>query len=755
MSIELEQHFHGNSPATIMMMMLSLLLLLSGSAVLSSPLDPEDMELLEMMLRDGDGYPNAGRMLRDISVLPASSIGCDENGSEEDFTIYGDVEESAECEDFLPPCEPAVVQDYSIDHPCFLRLILLRTPLLKHDPCANFTLAPEIPKSSEKRKPKKKCDPKSKASKSRTQNEVKAMPNTGPKEVKAMPKTENNETKLLANPGENATTNTDSNSTVSATATTEATVGSSTERKRVPNRRNRKQTTPRTTTTTTTSTTGATTTEEAITTEDTTTEISSTSTVGEEEQSTTTEQETTTTTAATTTTTAPTRRATRRATRRTTRKKGATPRTTRAIPLNENPNLKSGYALEFKKRHHTVTPQETNSQMPTNKNGSNSKTIQIKFKANGNARVPDTPKIKIDSQPSEVIHVVLNKTVGEMRQLPAEDNSTPITTTTTTTTSEPETTTEESCEEDMETTNEAESEAEAENDTDAEEYFPETEEETEEDLFVSASDMDGAQSTSTTEEPCVDTDDQDTNLCPQFMPAYGSSNSRPPAGPRFRKPVKNYVEPILYEGSFAKPRQRIGLTQPQPQRRDYFVTNKQIVPRPRPKYRQRLPHSIYMNNIIRGVDCVDDVTASPPYPQVGPYPPVNLYQAVGPAQPAQGQRNWPARRLTGGYGSVQRSTGYGPAPAPVQRIRSSATPRYPGCSEEEQQQQQHQHQHINDRESNEDQHYFEEEAAALMRAPNPTPSVDPCQAEHDHPLYGQHLQQTDPDGYPQSKNFFT
>ncbi|XP_026844559.1 mucin-5AC isoform X1 [Drosophila persimilis] len=702
------------STPQMMMMLLLLFLFLSGSSVLSSPLDPEDMELLEMMLRDGDGYPNSGRSLRDISVLPATSIGCDENDSEEDFKMFDDIEESVECEDFLPPCEPAnpVVEEYPINHPCFLRLILLRTPLLKHDPCVNFTLAQETPKSTEKpRKPKKKCDPKSKANISKTpgtQNGSKAMPNTGQKEVQTTPNTENKEKKILSETGEATTKKPDSSSTTISTSRTEktSTEGSS-PTKRVPNRKNRKLTTPRTTTTTATTTAGATTTEKTITTEDTTTEIISTTTTEAEG-----EEQTTFTT--TTTTAAPTR----------TTKRAATRRTTRAIPINEDAQLKS-IGLKKNKRATTVAPP---------KRGNS--TYNFKTKANGLFGVPGQPIIKIDSQPSEVIKVVLSKDVGEMR-LPAEetDTSTPLTTTT----SEPETTTtDESCEEDMETTNEVE------NETEETEYFPETEEETEEDLFVSASDMDRAKSTSTTEEPCVDADadDQGTNLCPEFMPAYGNSNSRPPPGPRFRKPVKNYVEPILYEGSFAKPRQRIGLTQPQPQRRDYFVSNKQIVPRPRPKYRKRLPHSIYMNNIIRGVDCVDDVTASP-YPQVGPYP--QPFRAI---QPSHGQRNWPAsRRPGGGYGSVQRSPGYGPGPAPVQRIRSSPAPRYPGCSEEEQ------HYH-NDRESNEDQHDFEEEAAALMRAPEPTPSIDPCQAEHDHPLYGQHLQQSVHD-YSQSKNFFT
>lgn len=74
---------------------------------------------------------------------------------------------------------------------------------------------------------------------------------------------------------------------------------------------------------------------------------------------------------------------------------------------------------------------------------------------------------------------------------------------------------------------------------------------------------------------------------------------------RNRKLHKNYVEPILYEGQFTKPRHSHGLVPAQ--RRDYYLSNKQIMPRPKPRYRAPLPHSIYLNNIVRGIKCNDEV----------------------------------------------------------------------------------------------------------------------------------------------------
>lgn len=97
---------------------------------------------------------------------------------------------------------------------------------------------------------------------------------------------------------------------------------------------------------------------------------------------------------------------------------------------------------------------------------------------------------------------------------------------------------------------------------------------------------------------------------------------------RYRKAGKNYVEPILYEGQIGKPRHSNGLV-PQ-QRRDYYVSNKQIMPKPRPRYRAPLPHSIYMNNIVRGVKCTDEVG--------NPVHPLHALHPLHPLHPLQPRR---------------------------------------------------------------------------------------------------------------------
>lgn len=97
---------------------------------------------------------------------------------------------------------------------------------------------------------------------------------------------------------------------------------------------------------------------------------------------------------------------------------------------------------------------------------------------------------------------------------------------------------------------------------------------------------------------------------------------------RYRKTGKNYVEPILYEGQIGKPRHSNGLV-PQ-QRRDYYVSNKQIMPKPRPRYRAPLPHSIYMNNIVRGVKCTDEVG--------NPVHPLHALHPLHPLHPLQPRR---------------------------------------------------------------------------------------------------------------------
>ncbi|XP_017115527.1 proteoglycan 4 [Drosophila elegans] len=620
-------------PNTRMMMMLLLLwVLLVGPSVFGSPLE---IQLLDMMLQEAEGNPSNDRDQRDISVLPATSIGCDESGSPEDFShLFEDYEESnEECVEFLPPCESSFAEGLPIEHPCFVKLLLLRTPLLKQDPCANFSLIPEKPITTIKPEIKK-CRPKNKANKNTTEKVLLGLPNNG----------------------------TESSTNISPNnSTTEAQLDSKIIkiRKLVPK------------STTTTTTTSTTTTLETTTSEETT--------ITEEPPATTTELEATTTTPTTTTTTSATT-------------------TTTQLPYTEN-QLKRLKALRNRRKN-----QKGNS-----------------------PKVPDPPKIKLDnaSQPSEVIQVIMTTEAAELRLKPEASTTTTVmpTTTVSTTTSEPETSTEESCEDDVETTK-----------------VPEFSGCEDEDL--PANDKTENNVVTTTEEPCEDTDEQNTNLCPQFMPAQGSSaHQKPPPAFRFRKPVKNYVEPILYEGNFAKPLQRtapIG-----PQQRDYFVSNKQIVPRPRPKYRKRIPPSIYMNNIVRGLDCSDEG---------GQYP---------PRTPNQPQRYWDVSPVD----FSQRSQGLKKmrpeknmrsfAPVPIKR-----QPFYPRSSEENMERQ-----FLRERDTETQyRHYPDEELSQeerLMPPATPTPSLDPCQEEHDRTFYSrrpirpQKEQLVDYPQPPISSHFFT
>ncbi|KAI8041869.1 hypothetical protein M5D96_003164 [Drosophila gunungcola] len=326
------------------------------------------------------------------------------------------------------------------------------------------------------------------------------------------------------------------------------------------------------------------------------------------------------------------------------------------------------------------------------------------------------------SQPSEVIQVIMTTQAAELRMKPEASTTTTVmpTTTISTTTSEPKTTTEESCEYDVETTKVPE--------------FSGCED--------GANEKSDDNVVTTTEEPCEDTDEQNTNLCPQFMPAQGSSaHQRPPPAFRFRKPVKNYVEPILYEGNFAKPLQRtapIG-----PQQRDYFVSNKQIVPRPRPKYRKRIPPSIYMNNIVRGLDCSDEVSQYPPRTSNQP----QRYWDVSPVDFSQRSQGLKKMRPEKNMRSF--------APVPIKR-----QPFYPRSSEENMERQ-----FLRERDTETQyRHYLDEELSQeerLMPPATPTPSLDPCQEEHDRTFYGgrplraQKEQLVDYPQPPISSHFFT
>ncbi|XP_070141475.1 uncharacterized protein [Drosophila kikkawai] len=663
-----------NTRPMMMLLLLWLWVLLLGPSVYGSPLE---MQLLEMMLREAEGYPINGRDQRDISVLPAASIGCDESGSQEQqFSDLFD-DESEECVDFLAPYEPSFRRGLPVEHPCFVRLLLLRTPLLKEDPCGNFTLASETIRTT--KKPKKKCNPKGKqkglwptknfVNKKPTESTTESTNSTAALQTNSttdspIPETQSTpkliKLRKLVPKNRNSTTST----TPSTISTTMEATGPDSKiiniRKYAPKNKKLKPNS----TTTTSSTTLAT--METTTVEETTTPEETTSTTSEDPTTNTSEQEATTPEYPTT-------------------PKTTSYTTTTQRPLTEN-QLKRLKAAQIRRRNR-------------------------KGYGKGTPNVPDPPKIKIDgaTQPSEVIHVILPTDAAEMRLQPEEDsNTTPVMTTTpmTTSTSEPETTTEDSCEDEVETTKLPE--------------YPESED-------AEASDSKGVNSM---EEPCEDTEEQDTNLCPQFMPAQ--PNSDPPRRPqmpyRYRKPVKNYVEPILYEGNIGKPLHRN--TRIGPPQKDYFISNKQIVPRPRPKYRKRLPHSIYMNNIVRGLDCVDEI---------------DHHQSRNPNQP---QRYWDLRRV-GPHRRIQNIRSFAPVPArrPLPQL---------GSTEESAE-----GQHLRERES-------EPQPQQLLRYPEheetvlheekpmppqamPTPSMDPCQVEHDHALFGERREH--PGEYQQTSTF--
>ncbi|KAH8271769.1 hypothetical protein KR044_005306, partial [Drosophila immigrans] len=309
--------------------------------------------------------------------------------------------------------------------------------------------------------------------------------------------------------------------------------------------------------------------------------------------------------------------------------------------------------------------------------------------------VPDTPRIKLDGamQSSDALPVFQSTEVGELRSR------------STSSTMRPETTTKP---DDLETTT------------------PECVEDTNDMEAESQQEAEGSETEGS--EDCEDAEDQDTNLCPQFSAPEGPANMRLLPASRYRKPVKNYVEPILYEGQgFAKPRQRVGMLQPQ--RRDYYVSNKQIMPRPRPKYREPVPHSIYMNNIVRGVKCSDEVPghhnshASHPQPHPHPHPhphPVQprRYRNGKPIGPTQ--RGWMGRRHGPGYAAPG-----GSQPITTGHDRQRSNPLYGLNSAEDLDAFGH------------DSEYYDDVSGERLNWPREahapgslSPTVDPCQAEH-------------------------
>ncbi|XP_033150832.1 uncharacterized protein LOC117135051 [Drosophila busckii] len=220
-------------------------------------------------------------------------------------------------------------------------------------------------------------------------------------------------------------------------------------------------------------------------------------------------------------------------------------------------------------------------------------------------------------------------------------------------------------------------------------------------------------------EDCEDEDDmdyeatnqQDTNLCPHFTapeetgPANLRRSSHTPT--RYRKPMKNYVEPILYEGNFGKPRQR----QERPAQRDYFVSNKQIMPRPRPKYRERVPPSIYVNNIVRGLKCNDEIGGEQPARLNAP---AKRYR-VG----KDGRRYWLVRRPAGGRAAGDGGYMQPHMPRPRPRARQQA--HYSENSGED----------VSDSMEQDNEQYFDDGSALPWLRQQQTAQLDPCQVEQE------------------------
>lgn len=140
--------------------------------------------MLEMMrnILGVDSSDLGGRSQRSSPMLFASSVPCEDSlpeDSSDSLNFFDeDLEDSEECGDFGRPCETAKGEPTELepcprpmvpmDHPCFVRVIVLRTPLLRHDPCTNFTLAAQsttttstTPNPKPKPKPRsRKCRPK-------------------------------------------------------------------------------------------------------------------------------------------------------------------------------------------------------------------------------------------------------------------------------------------------------------------------------------------------------------------------------------------------------------------------------------------------------------------------------------------------------------------------------------------------------------------------------------------------------------------
>ncbi|KAH8419406.1 hypothetical protein KR222_011187, partial [Zaprionus bogoriensis] len=597
----------------------------------STPLPDRELQMLEMM-RNILGVDNShmgGRSQRSsASMAYAASVPYEDSLPEEasdSTSFFDDLDDSDECNGYgsclgdaakaaAEPLLPCARPLLPMEHPCFVRVIVLRTPLLSHDPCTNYSLGMASTTTSTTQRPRpRQCKPKQKTSTTSAKSHSTS--------------TTNGESMLGSAP------------VISEESTSaESTINSSTS-----------------SSTSTSTSTSSTTTEEPTTTTESTTDAPTTST--------TTPRTTTTTTSARTT-------------------------------------------VEYSKQHQL-------------------KSLRGRRRKAGKKRpsVPDTPKINVDStmQPSDTFPVFQTTEAGELRLRPETHK---------TTTPRDAETSAADCVEDvheMEATREHdESKAKAgEKETEGkleESFLLRTERP--QNKITTLSHTKSNSNAFAGSGDCEDAEDQNTNLCPKFSNPEEPENMRLMPSSRYRKPVKNYVEPILYEGQFAKPRQRIGVMSPQ--QRDYYLSNKQIMPRPRPRYREPLPHSVYMNNIVRGIKCSDEVGSLSPLSPLSPLS--TLSHPTGSRRYRGGklvpQRVWLGRRngQGGGYVTVLHPQGQALA-----NPRARGNPLYALGSGEDGDSYGHDSDQYYDDGSGESRPWSSRE----KHGGHPTSSnSDPCQAEH-------------------------
>lgn len=113
------------------------------------------LEMMRNILRE-DSPELSERRQRSVPMLFASAVPCEDSvplDSSDQLNLFEeDFDDSEECGDLgrprydaeksstpVPCANPLV----PMDHPCFIRVVVLRTPLMRHDPCTNFSLSTE------------------------------------------------------------------------------------------------------------------------------------------------------------------------------------------------------------------------------------------------------------------------------------------------------------------------------------------------------------------------------------------------------------------------------------------------------------------------------------------------------------------------------------------------------------------------------------------------------------------------------------